>query len=390
MAITTSPNMLLPVPIVGQEAGPQYAIDIDSCLSLIDTHDHSPGKGVQITNAGLNITSALTINSNSLINARSVLFTPQTLFTSPSDNGSIYEAANGDLYYRGAIGAGAGINIQLTSGSTIAGTPGNISGLVSPASASYNPGASTFTFQSNTNTAANIDGGSFILRDITSGSNGITISPPSGLAANYTLTLPAATPAQQDFMTMDSAGNIAALWHPDNTTLVVTSNVLSVGTVQLANMGASSVGTSQIVANSITNAKLATANAVNSASSGAFGTSSTSFVSVTNLSINITTAGRPVMLVLRSDNSGAVQAGIGGSNGPGQLRFVSTTGGVLGTMQVPNDSNPIDTAGLPPSAFSVIDFPSAGTYTYYVQVAFDAGFSGSTYVYYTELLAIEL
>jgi hypothetical protein len=387
--------MLLPVPVVGQEAGPQYAIDIDNCLSLIDTHDHSPGKGVQITNAGLNITAALTINSNSLINARSVLFTPQTLFTSPSDNGSIFEAANGDLYYRGAIGAGAGTNIQLTSGSTIAGAPGSISGLVSPASASYNAGSSTFVFQSNTNTAANIDGGSFILRDITSGSNGITISPPSGLAANYTITLPSAAPSLSPSFLVENTAGVMSYVSTDSTastgtTLQVASGVLQVspGGIQLANMAVNSVGTSNLVNNSVTPAKLSSANAITSASCGAFSTSSNSYVGVTNLSVTIVTSGRPVLLMLRPDNNGTNQSSVMAFTGYGRLRFVLYGSGIAEQSIPTTASNVNSYSGLPPSAYSFIDFQAAGTYTYAVQVVSQG--AGQMNVDFCTLLAMEI
>ena len=84
---------------------------------------------------------------------------------------------------------------------------GSISGLTSPASASY--AGLTFVFQSNVSTPASVDGGSFILRNITANSKGLTLNPPSAMANNYTLTLPS-IPASQSFISIDTSGNIAA------------------------------------------------------------------------------------------------------------------------------------------------------------------------------------
>ncbi len=61
-----SPNMTLPVPVVGTSLGSQYAYDVNNCMGLIDSHDHSFGKGVQITPNGLNISTDLPINNNNV------------------------------------------------------------------------------------------------------------------------------------------------------------------------------------------------------------------------------------------------------------------------------------------------------------------------------------
>ena len=46
--VTLSPNMNLPVPVVGQDPGPDWANNINSSLGILDQHDHTPGKGIQI------------------------------------------------------------------------------------------------------------------------------------------------------------------------------------------------------------------------------------------------------------------------------------------------------------------------------------------------------
>lgn len=185
MATNLSSNMNLPVPGVGTEAGPQYALDINNCLTIIDGHDHTPGSGVQLTPASLDINAELTINSNNLTDARSVRFAPQGApLAEVTDLGCIYESGV-DLYYND----GAGNQIRITQSGGIAGTPGSIANLVPPASASYVSANDTFVWQSDALTPANMDGASYILRNLTASSFGLTLSPPT-IASDYTITLP--------------------------------------------------------------------------------------------------------------------------------------------------------------------------------------------------------
>ena len=201
---TISPSMGLILPGVGVTPGPQYATDQNASLTIIDTHDHSSGKGVQITPAGLNINADLSMGMNNLIQARSVRLSAQgSPIALPTDLTAIY-ASGVDLYYNDGLGN----QIRITQSGAVAGTPGSISNLVSPASASYVSGSSTFVFQSDANTAANIDVGSVVLRNLVASSPGLTLSPPT-LSSNYTITLPT-LPVASAFLTIDSSGNVSA------------------------------------------------------------------------------------------------------------------------------------------------------------------------------------
>jgi microcystin-dependent protein len=196
--------MSLPIPGVGTEPGPQYATDVDNCLTIVDAHTHNPGSGVQITPTGLNINADLSMQSNNLTLTRSIRFAAQgTTFSSGSDLGCVYEVGV-DLYYRD----GNGNNVRITQNGAVSGTPGSIANLVSPASASYNSSTQTFIWQSAANTAANLDAGSVIIRPISASAPGVTISAPSGLGANYTLTLPSAPPSSTQALLMSSSGNV--------------------------------------------------------------------------------------------------------------------------------------------------------------------------------------
>src|ERR1700676_2726579 len=96
----TTPNMGLIVPTPQAETGPQYATEISNDLSqVIDSHDHSSGKGVAVTPAGININTDLTINSHNITSTRAIRYTSQA--SGLNGVGDINETfvQSGDLYY---------------------------------------------------------------------------------------------------------------------------------------------------------------------------------------------------------------------------------------------------------------------------------------------------
>lgn len=202
---TTSPNMSLPVPNVGVDPGPTWAYDLDSCLNIIDYHDHSSGYGVPVTPSGLDISSDLTFQDNNATNLKSARFYVQgSPLSGPSDLGCLY-VSGVDLYYNDV----SGNQVRITqSGAVVAGS-GSISGLVAPASASYSSGTGTFTWQSAVNTSAKMDAGAIVIRKATLNSAGITIQANNSLSSDYSLTLPATLPGSTQFLTLDTSGNIS-------------------------------------------------------------------------------------------------------------------------------------------------------------------------------------
>jgi microcystin-dependent protein len=204
MPNTLTPNMSLILPTVGQEPGPNWALDINSSFSILDQHNHSNGNGVQIIPSGLNINSDLTFLGNNATNLRSTRFSVQlSPLALASDIGCIY-VSGADLYYNDTLGN----QVRLTIAGAVNGTPGSIGGLIAPASVTYVPGNQTYVFQSAVNTSGSLDVGPLTIRNVTASSNGITITPPSPLASNYTITLPANAPASQGIVEMNSSGVI--------------------------------------------------------------------------------------------------------------------------------------------------------------------------------------
>lgn len=242
MANTTpSANMNMPVPVVGTQPGPQYAININDCLTILDGHTHTPGSGVQITTAALDINADLTIGGNNLINVLSTRFNSQSgVLVGADDIGCVYEVLN-DLYFND----GTGVAIRLTQNGAVAGTPGSIANLVSPASVSYVSSSSTFVFQSNTNTSAYLDASSIIIRNLVANSPGLTLEAPT-LSVDYTITLPT-LPASSKILTIDATGAMVATLGTDNSTINIASNNLQVLAAGIVDGATTTAVSNQIV-----------------------------------------------------------------------------------------------------------------------------------------------
>lgn len=233
MSYITTPNMNLLVPAVGNEPGPNYAFDINSSMALIDTHNHSPGYGVQITPSGLNINDSVTFNNNFATNIAGVTLYPQS--STPPIN-TVYDVA-GDLYFVDGLNR----TIQITSNGNVNSGAGSINGLPSgTASASYISINGTFVWQSATNIPANMDFGAALFRNLTSNVNYVKVQPPASLASTWTLTLPQLPSGGTKLVTLSTAGVFAAVTDVDNVTITISSNLIGVaaggiGTAQIAN-----------------------------------------------------------------------------------------------------------------------------------------------------------
>lgn len=222
-------NMSLTVPISGVTLGPDWANEINASLVIIDAHDHSAGKGVAVTPSGLNINADLPFGGNNANTVRTVRFSnPNAQPSGASDVNCVY-AYQGNLYYNNGS-----FPVQITNGHSISGTPGSISNLTSPASATYVSLSSTFVWQSDANTPANMDAASYIFRNLSANSKGLTLSPPSAMAADYTITLPALPGSGTAIATINSSGAMGTV-AVDGTTIVNTGTVLEVGPGSLDN-----------------------------------------------------------------------------------------------------------------------------------------------------------
>lgn len=247
-----SPNMNLPIPVPTVTPGAQYAFDEVSCFNQIDQHNHTTGQGVPIPTTGLNINASIPMNNYGLLNTQIVNLQAQV---STSIAGSIFRISD-DLYYRD----GSGNDVRITqSGSVAVSGAIGFTGLPSgTASASYNSFLGTFIFQSATNTGANIDGASVTIRPQTASANGVTLSAPSPLASDYTVTLFPSLPLATKFVRLDSVGALSAEVEVDNSSLEIATNTLQVkdSGITTAKINNLAVDSTKLANNAVTTAKI--------------------------------------------------------------------------------------------------------------------------------------
>lgn len=352
MATLPSPNMNLPVPVVGQEVGPQWAIDINSCFSLLDSHNHTSGSGVQITPSAVDINSDLLFNGNNATLLRTARFQPQLTVPALASDVGCLSVTGVDLWYNDVNGN----QIRITQSGSIVGTAGSITGLVSPASASYNAISAKFVWQANVNVAADMDFASAIMRKTgVVSSPALTLQVPSSMGSDFTLVLPT-LPVSQKIMTLDASGNMAAPYVVDNSSIEISTN-----TIQIKDDG---VTTPKIINAAVTASKLAALNLVASTTSGAFSTNSTSFVPVTNLSNTITNTARPVVVQLVGRPGGFLSRfGLLGTGG--RVRIVRDITAIA-DFDIANNGG---TNYQPCNSINFVDYlVTPGTHTYVVNV----------------------
>lgn len=365
--ITLTPNMNLPNPNPGIDPGPDYANNLYASLVLVDQHNHSPGYGIAIQPNGLNISSDLTFNSNNAINLRSLrLSVNNSNLSNPSDINCVYDF-NGNLWFND----GNANQVQITNNGSLSASTSFIRNGLNQVSFSAN---NLFILSNYTNnTPANVFSGSIGIGNTTPSPNFATLQAPNSLAANYSLTLPTALPGATSLVKSDSSGNLGYST-PDNSTIAFSGSNLIVPNGGITRTQQAAVG-QQI-----------------SASCGIFSTSSGGNNPVTNLSVTLTTSGRPVFIALQPDGSGTANGSyisIVGSGSPSQY----------GTIVVTRNGTPIseslaiqqtDTRGnYPLPGFLYLDTPTAGTYTYVVTMGISSG-PVTVSMFYAVMVAYEL
>lgn len=204
MPTTISPDMNLPIPVVGEDPGPDWAENVNACLNIVDGHTHTSGSGVPITPEAIDINSELAMNANDLITTRTVRFTPQSaVLNGAADLGCLYEVDE-DLYYND----GSGNQVRLTQSGAPAGATGTITGLPSgTASASFS--GTTFSFKSSTNTPATMNVGPVTLGQAVASGYAVSITANPSQAANYGVVLPVALPSVASLIKSDTSGNLS-------------------------------------------------------------------------------------------------------------------------------------------------------------------------------------
>lgn len=210
---TISPNMGLVIPAVGQDYGPAWAQNINSSLSILDGHSHVSGSGVPITPSAISMTSDLSFNSKNATTLRTTRYVSQGSALSTASDVSCLYVVNGNLYFN----YDSSTPVQITTGSSVNGSAGTITGLPSgTAGAAFTAISGTFVFTQSTGSGANMDSGTLIVRNpgsypVPAGNFVAIQAPASFTSAGYSITLPSGVPSVSNSpLLMDTAGNVSA------------------------------------------------------------------------------------------------------------------------------------------------------------------------------------
>jgi hypothetical protein len=355
-------NMGLTLPDVSVTPGPTWASQINSDLSLIDAHNHTPGFGTQIPVAGLNINGDLPFGNNAATGLSYLQLNPQA---APSATSSLYADENGNFFYRNSLG---GI-VQITSGGGIAATPGSIGGLPSgTAAVTFSPTGGKYTFTKATNQAAVVDHGPLVLRTGASGSNAVAITPATG-TQNYALTLPASLPGNPNLLMGCSTLGAMSFLATDST-LSLTSSLLKVAPlgITVAQIAVDAVETDKIKNQAVTPLKMQTKTI---ASSNDVAFASTGNISPTNAfganCFFLALAGKPICVeVLSTGGTNTDSSIISVGDDVYAYIYASTPTNPVGSRIASvlvrnNDTSPVTVLK------QIIANPDAGTYTFRVQ-----------------------
>lgn len=126
--------MSLPIPVVGEDPGPDWAENYNSCLTIIDGHTHTSGSGAPITPDAIDINADVPFNDNNATTLRTSRYTSQAAPLALADDLACVYVVAGELYYNDLDGN----QVKLTEAGSPAGATGTITGLPSgTASASF-------------------------------------------------------------------------------------------------------------------------------------------------------------------------------------------------------------------------------------------------------------
>lgn len=206
-----TPNMNMNLPIVDETLGPDWADELNTALdSVVDSHDHSSGKGVKVTPSGLNINADLPFTGNNATLLRTTRYSAQTATLGNAADLNCVYSVNGNLYWNSNTGDavqitdGAGLN--FSSLGTIGGDFGQ-PGV--QAAVTYSDSTKTFSFTRSAGAGAIIIGSTLKVANVALASQAIGIT--ANAAANaYTITLADAAPIDdQSLVVLDIDGQLA-------------------------------------------------------------------------------------------------------------------------------------------------------------------------------------
>ena len=227
--------MSLNEPSVGTTAGPTWATEVNENFTTIDQHDHTSGKGVQLTTSALNINADLEFNGNAATELKRL--TIDSSATGSGTNYSVYQSGGNLFWYNGS-----GQAVQITDGSAVKTTGGSISGMSSDAAVQFSVNAYVFKWDTTTSpqSVAKISCSDISLYNFSNYNDLVTLKY-TGSGASSVLTLPDETGTLLSTAT-SFAGAISLATSASNANITLSPN--GTGKVVVGNGGATGKVTS--------------------------------------------------------------------------------------------------------------------------------------------------
>ena len=169
----------LDLPVVSVTIGPTWATKVNAAFDVIDLHDHSSGKGVQIPVSGLSIDDNLNFGSYKPYNLLSTQYISNSATLTGATNINSTYVKSGNLYFTNS----AGTAVQITSGGTVVTSPSSLQTVETQAVSSdvtISPAATYVYIKVDTTAARQItlplassvaDGRIYIIKDISGSAN---------------------------------------------------------------------------------------------------------------------------------------------------------------------------------------------------------------------------
>jgi hypothetical protein len=238
--MTTTPNMSLVLPTDHGSADVWDSI-LDTVFGLLDSHDHTSGKGVQVPSAALKINADVSWSfggtNYALKDAKAIDFTPVTAASIAALSSALYvDSSDSELHFLDASAR----NIKITNAGVL-----NVS-IVGGIGGDYSSVGALFSFDDATDSYWAQQQGSprpwarlrvgdvDIYQTAASITNRVRLKSPAALGASYDVTWPAAVPGSTSAMQMSSAGVLTVsntFANAITLTSGVTGAVLATGTV---------------------------------------------------------------------------------------------------------------------------------------------------------------
>jgi len=178
----TTPLMNLDLPVVSVTAGPLWATMLNAAQNLIDSHDHTSGKGSKVPTAGILINANLEMNSFDLTEIHALALDNLSATLGASLVGRLYQV-NKELYYND--GNGTAVKMTNAGAVNVSGSNGigGDYGGGNPASLNFVEATSTYEFYEN---ASSVNRGNILFRGLDMSGRAAIAS--TALAGNLTIT----------------------------------------------------------------------------------------------------------------------------------------------------------------------------------------------------------